>query len=248
MNRAALARREALSLRAPRTEGHQRLRSSPVARPVKGYVTPSMLSLIASGIARSPPVRVPGSCPLLEPCRWRVDYRGVPSTVIRGIGPRASPIVSITLGRSRRERLAAGNFRLRRASARSHVGSRSIPLARRPTRSKQTVFLAWGGRLSSLHHSGTRAGSRVARGGRPQAAQRACRWIPEAREHLWAAPRRAPRGCPLVPMRKARRHLVAPHCGDRPRRVMLDKNISTQRRTANCSSASLQETRRSGFT
>jgi hypothetical protein len=53
----------------------------------------------------------------------------VRTPVIRGIGPRASPFVSITLGRSRRERLAAGNFRLRRASARSHVGSRSIPLA-----------------------------------------------------------------------------------------------------------------------
>jgi len=93
-----------------------------VAQPL-GYFCP------ASGIARSPPVHVPGSCAPLEPYRRRVDYRVKRSSVIRGIGPRVSPIIPITVGRSRRERLAPRTFRLRRASARSHVGSRSTPLA-----------------------------------------------------------------------------------------------------------------------
>ena len=83
----------------------------------------------ASGIARSPPVRVPGSCAPLERYRRRVDYRVIRSSVIRGIGSRVSPIIPITVGRSRRERLAPRTFRLRRASARSHVASRSTPLA-----------------------------------------------------------------------------------------------------------------------
>jgi hypothetical protein len=213
-----MARREALSLRGPS--------SSTVAH--RDQRAPR---LDASGIDRSHPVRVPGSCPLLEHFRWRVDYRVVPSTVIRGIGPRASPVVSITLGRSRRERLATSTFRLRLASARSHVGSRSIPLALRLPRSKQSEFLSCRGRLPSIRHNGTRAGSRVARGGRPQAAQRAYRWIFE-RASTCGLPRDGHRAgarwsrCATRRM-GARRHLVAPHGGDRPRRPTLDENTST---------------------
>ena len=73
------------------------------------------------------------------------------------------------------------------------------------------------GRLASIRHIGTCAGSRVARGGRPQAAQRAYRGIFE-RASTCGLPRDGPRvGARwsrwATRRMGARRHLVAPHGG-----------------------------------
>ena len=68
-----------------------------------------------------------GKLPSARTRRPRVDYRVVRSTVIRGIGPRESPIVSITLGRSRRDvsrRATSGCAAHRHAHTSAHDRSR----------------------------------------------------------------------------------------------------------------------------
>jgi hypothetical protein len=89
-------------------------------------------------------------------------------------------------------------------------------------RSKQSVSLSCRGRLPSIRHIGTRAGSRVARGGCPQAAQREYRWIFE-RASTCGPPRREWEQD--VTGRSARR--------DPPRRPTFDEN-SAHPWSANC--------------